>query len=109
MPREKWYFRPGEQYQLSEVVGACDERIRKGGVRSRDSKNESVRRMERCGYAVIVWTPKSYKGWGASPFNLDCWRTVSNQPIVTPGDRPTAKSRESNRDAVAQGQKDNVE
>jgi len=46
MRRQKWYFKKGEKYLLSEVIGACDARIREGSVIRRESKDAKVRRME---------------------------------------------------------------
>ncbi len=79
---QKWYFKKGEQYLLSEVIGACDARIREGGVVRSESKNAKVRLMEAQAPATIVWCPKTERGWGASPFNKNCWRTVEGNPII---------------------------
>jgi hypothetical protein len=84
MKWKKWYFQSGEQYPLSEVIDACDVRIREGSVVRRDSKNQMVRQMEKLAPATIVWCPKTDRGWGASPFNKNCWRTVEGDPIIPP-------------------------
>jgi hypothetical protein len=34
----KWHFQRSELYPLSEVVDACDDRIREGEIIRRDSK-----------------------------------------------------------------------
>jgi hypothetical protein len=67
---------------LSEVIGACDARIREGGVIRNESKNDMVRLMEAHAPATIVWTPSTERGWGASAFNKNCWRTVEGEPIL---------------------------
>jgi len=36
----KWHFQRSELYPLSEVVDACDDRIREGEIIRRDSKNK---------------------------------------------------------------------
>jgi hypothetical protein len=67
---------------LSEVIGACDARIREGGVIRNESKNDMVRLMEAHAPATIVWTPSTERGLGASAFNKNCWRTVEGEPIL---------------------------
>ena len=47
------------------------------------------RRMKWCvGWsstpATIVWCPKTNGGFGASPFNKNCWRTIEGGPIILP-------------------------
>jgi hypothetical protein len=66
MTWKKWGFKSGEACDLSEVIGACDARIREGGVICSESKNETVRRMEQYAPATIVWSPLTERGWGAS-------------------------------------------
>jgi hypothetical protein len=82
MTWKKWKFEVGEKYLLEEVIGACDARIREGGVIRSDSKDAKVRWMEKSAPATIVWTPLTERGWGASPFNKNCWRTVEGGPII---------------------------
>jgi hypothetical protein len=84
MKWEKWYFQKGEQYPLSEIINECDRRLRDGGVIRRESKNRMVRRMEKYAPPTIVWSPKTDRGWGASAFNKNCWRTVAGGPIISP-------------------------
>jgi hypothetical protein len=84
MKRKKWYFQSGERYLLDEVILACDIRLREGGVKKVKSKNEMVRWMEKHAPSTIVWHPKGRRGWGASPFNSKCWRTVGGKPIDPP-------------------------
>jgi hypothetical protein len=74
----------GQGHLLDEVIIACDIRLREGGVERVESKNKMVRRMEKYAPATIVWCPKTYWGWGASPFNENCWRTVEGGPIIPP-------------------------
>jgi len=88
----KWYFTRDEKYLLSEVIGACDARIREGGVIRKERKDEMVREMEKLSLASIVWCPKADQGWGASPFNKNCWRTVEGAPII-PGTEASQKRR----------------
>jgi hypothetical protein len=84
MKWKKWDFEVGKKYDLSEVIGACDARIREGGVIRSESKNNMVRRMEKYSPAKIVWSPSNERGWGASAFNKNCWRTVEGGPIIPP-------------------------
>ena len=63
MTWKKWHFQSGERYALSEVIDACDVRIREGDVVRRDSKNQMVRQMEKHAPATIVWCPKADRGW----------------------------------------------
>jgi len=84
MRRKKWYFQRGERYLLDEVITACDIRLREGGVKRVKSKSKMVRRMEKYAPPTIVWCPKRDRGWGASPFNENCWRSVEGGPIIPP-------------------------
>ena len=90
---QKWDFKKGEKCLLSEVIGACDARIREGGVIRSESKNDMVRLMEAHAPATIVWCPKTDRGWGASAFNKNCWRTVEGGPIVPPKAKSEKKIR----------------
>lgn len=89
---QKWDFKRGEQYLLSEVIGACDARIREGDVIRSESKNDMVRLMEAHAPATIVWCPKADRGWGASAFNKNCWRTVEGEAII-PSDAGKAEKK----------------
>ena len=84
MTWRKWDFETGQSYLLSEVLGACETRLREGGVLRPESKSRMVKRIEHCGHSRIVWRPETEKGWGASAFNLNCWRTIDGEPIVPP-------------------------
>jgi hypothetical protein len=71
MKWQKWGFEPGERYLLSEVIGACNDRLRDGYVIRRDNKASFVQEMEKCGHTTVVWSPKADRGWGASAFNKE--------------------------------------
>ena len=47
-------------------------------------KDAKVRRMEKYAPATIVWSPSTERGWGASAFNKNCWRSVEGGPILPP-------------------------
>jgi hypothetical protein len=83
MKWKKWDFEVDKQYARADVVGACDARIREGGVIRDKSKNLMVRRIEKYAPAIIVWKPSREQGWGASPFNKNCWRTIGGGHILT--------------------------
>jgi hypothetical protein len=82
MKWEKWHFQRGGHYPLSEVINECDRRIREKLVIRLESKNEMVRLMEKHAPQEVVWCPKTDRGWGASAFNANCWRTVEGGPII---------------------------
>ena len=82
MKWKKWGFEVGKEYDLADVIGACDARIREGGVVQHESKNKMVREMENLPLKTIVWSPKTERGWGASAFNANCWRKVDGAPII---------------------------
>jgi hypothetical protein len=84
MKWKKWDFEVGKKYDLSDVIGACDARIREGGIVQRESKVTKVRRMEKNAPPTLVWSPLAERGWGASAFNKNCWRTVDGAPITIP-------------------------
>jgi len=95
MTWQKWYFQPGECYLLSEVVGALRDRLRSGTVINEKAKEARVDWMERNFPAEIVWLPFS-TGYGASPFNGRCWRTIEGKPLIaTDVADPVLKDHES--------------
>ena len=55
----KWHFQRSELYPLSEVVDACDDRIREGEIIRRDSKKQMVRQWrsthQRPAFGVRRW------------------------------------------------------
>jgi hypothetical protein len=81
--RGPWHeFKPSSQYLLSHVVAVCERRIAEGGVIRAAQKGTLVHRLASCAPPTIVWFPFS-SGWGASPFNPDCWRTTDGRPAMT--------------------------
>ena|ERR1017187_4816331 len=74
----------------AEVVAICDERIREGCIKREDTKKllvrsmeEHLREMEQDADPTIVWQPMSEAGFGASPFNPNCWRRTDGSPILS--------------------------
>jgi len=92
MTWKKWDFEVGKEYALAYVVAVCDARIREGGVIRIDAKGAKVRRMEKYAPPNVVWSPSNERGWGASPFNKNCWRTVEGGTIIP---SEVAKSEEN--------------
>jgi len=87
MARHKWHeFELGEKYLKEQVVSACLKRISEGGVLKTETKSELVQQIDKQPQPTIVWTPFQPQGWGASPFNPNCWRTPEGDPII-PQDR----------------------
>jgi hypothetical protein len=82
MKWKKWEFEVGRKYDLSYVIDACERRLSEGNVIQDASKKEMVRRMKQHAPATIRWCPKTLRGWGASAFNKNCWRTVDGGPII---------------------------
>lgn len=83
--RQRWHsFQPGEQYALGEVIAACERRIADGGVIQGERKQRLVDLLREHGPPSVVWSPFS-TGWGASPFNPNCWRTPDGRPVLPEG------------------------
>jgi hypothetical protein len=78
------HFQPGERYRLSEVVATCEKRIEDGGVQSVAEKQGLVELLRQHAPAVVVWSPFS-TGWGASPFNPNCWRAEDGTAVLPDG------------------------
>jgi len=77
-----WHpFECGKPYSLAEVVSTSERRIDNGGVIRTGSKRDLVKSIEHCGHETLVWSPTNTAGWGASPFNPNCWRTLDGTPI----------------------------
>jgi len=80
-----WHdFQPGQQYTLQEVVSACERRIAQGGVIQGDRKQQLVDLLRKHAPSICVWSPFS-TGWGASPFNPNCWQTTDRKPVLPEG------------------------
>ena len=80
-----WHdFQPGEQYPLAKVVADCERRIRDSGVVSAEQKQGMVDLMQQHAPETVVWSP-SGAGWGASPFNPNCWRTAEGSAVIPDG------------------------
>jgi hypothetical protein len=82
MKWKKWDFEVGKEYDLSDVIGARDARIREGRIVRSKSKDAKVRRMEKDAPTTIIWSPLTERGWGASAFNQNCWPTAEGGPII---------------------------
>ena len=77
-----WHdFQPGERYTRAYMVAACERRIRNGGVTSIEEKKQLLDQIQKHAPEILVWSPLS-SGWGASPFNPNCWRTTEGNAIV---------------------------
>jgi hypothetical protein len=81
--RAKYGFVKGESYLTSEVVGVCDERIREGYIKREKTKTVVVRAMEKYAPPKMLWQPLSESGFGASPFNPNCWCDTDGRPITS--------------------------
>ncbi|KAA0225915.1 MAG: hypothetical protein AKCLJLPJ_02205 [Fimbriimonadales bacterium] len=77
-----WHnFRTGQHYSLEDVVATCERRIKEGKVKDVRDKRDLLAQMRLSAPRTVVWSPFS-TGWGASPFNPNCWRTVQGTPIL---------------------------
>ena len=82
MKWEKWYFQKGESTPSRKSSTNVIVAFQEGLVIRRESKNKMVRLMEKSPSATIVWSPSTERGWGASAFNKNCWRTIEGGPII---------------------------
>jgi hypothetical protein len=77
-----WDFVADEKYNLNEVVGKIHSHIREDKkIKAKPDKLRLLKQIENCGHSVIVYSPNK-SGWGISPMNPKCWRTVKGAPIV---------------------------
>lgn len=49
-----------------------------------DRKRGLLELLRKHAPPAIVWSPFS-TGWGASPFNPNCWRSAKNEPVLPEG------------------------
>lgn len=69
-----WHtFIEGKDYDREEVIEACEERIRNGGVLDVEQKRRHIEDIRRNFPRRIVWMPHG-PGWARSPFNHRCWQ-----------------------------------
>lgn len=75
-------YTQGESVPIDEIVHLCEKRIRHGHIyeKSIPEKQAYVDVLKASGHEFLVWSPRSL-GWGASPFNLNCWRTPEGNPL----------------------------
>ncbi len=78
------HFQAGERYRLSEVVATCERRVAIGGVLCVTEKRGLFELLRQHAPAEVVWAPCS-SGWGASPFNPNCWRSADGAAVLPAG------------------------
>lgn len=79
-----WHgFEPGAAVSRERIIAACEERLA-SGVIIREERKEAMVELIRLAPEKLVWTPQQPQGWGASPFNVNNWRTVEGEPIMHP-------------------------
>lgn len=77
-----WHgFTEGGTISLAMVVEVCERHIRSGGVIDRAHHMERLNIIRNCGHQFIVYSPFG-TGYGRTPLNPNCWRTVDGQPIA---------------------------
>ncbi len=80
-----WHgFKGGNGVSLEEVIEKFEKNVRFGNVKNREEKLRRLEDFRNCKYEVIVFFPISERGWGASPMNYNCWKTIEGQPICEP-------------------------
>jgi hypothetical protein len=79
---EPWHGQEaGVRYHRDKVVADCEGRIADGGVIRVEGKQRLVGQIRDHAPDTIVWTPFG-RGWGRSPFNPNCWKTVDGEPVL---------------------------
>ena len=79
-----WHgYEVGQRYRVADVVAACTRRIEEAVI-LKEEKLQDVDELERCGSETIVYAPQSEGGWGASPLNLNNWKTEHGLPLGPP-------------------------
>ena len=76
-------YQPGESVPTMKIVVLCQRRLDGGYIKgtSKPEKQGYIDTIHKCGHSSLIWTPIS-TGWGASPFNLNCWRSPAGSPIT---------------------------
>jgi hypothetical protein len=77
-----WHgFEVGEIVTRDRIISACEERLATGVI-IREERKEAMVELIRVAPERLVWSPQQPQGWGASPFNLNNWRSVDGNPIA---------------------------
>ena len=78
-----WHnFVDRQNYPIDEVVATCEKHIRTGRVGNEEEKMRYLELIRNCGEVFLVYSPDG-PGWGSSPMNINCWRTLKDNPICT--------------------------
>ncbi len=68
----------GQKIRRDKLLNILTSRIREGKV---DEKNWAVvDKLSKLTYDELIFEPVG-RGYGNSPFNLNCWRTIDGKPI----------------------------
>jgi hypothetical protein len=80
-----WHgFERGEKVPLETVIEKFEKYVCSGGVKNGEEKLRRLKDFRNCQHEFIVFSPISDKGWGASPMNYNCWKTIEGKPICEP-------------------------
>ena len=81
-----WHgFKPKEAYLLTHVLKAGDRRIEDGQVIAAEQKRGILELLRQHAPQTMIWSPFARKGWGASPFNPNCWQTLKGAQVLPRG------------------------
>jgi hypothetical protein len=74
-----WHsFLPGRTYQKSMVIAECENHLK--NVKNPWEKSERIKLIRECSYETIVYSPIG-SGWGNSPLNPNCWKSIEGKQI----------------------------
>jgi hypothetical protein len=83
-----WHpFQKGNPYPADDVIQICQTYLDSGKVKSVREKQGYLERFSDSEFSSFVFSPFS-SGWGASPFNPNCWQSTGGEPIVRALDEP---------------------
>jgi hypothetical protein len=79
-----WHgFTEGKAISRVKAVEVCERYIHSGKIRDKIHHMKKLSIIRDCGHEFIVYSPFS-TGYGRTPLNPACWRTVDGRPIAPP-------------------------
>jgi hypothetical protein len=76
-----WHgYQKGQQVALADIITTCEALIRSGKVVDVEGKEKLLDQISNCGHTTLIYWPTG-SGWGRSPMNPNCWRTLDHQPL----------------------------
>ena len=75
-----WHsFEDGSTYSRPEIIDACTRQLNQ--VKDLEGKQAILILLAKHAPSQLRWSPHG-SGWGRSPFNPNCWKTLDGGPAI---------------------------